>query len=40
MVLTKKGILFAWGSVEGGQIGIPDLNCESISTPQKVEFLA
>lgn len=33
MVLTKKGILFAWGSAEGGQIGIPELDCESVSTP-------
>ena len=40
MVLNKKGILFAWGSAEGGQIGIPDLNCESLGTPHKIDFLA
>ena len=39
MVLTKKGTLYAWGSAEGGQLGIPDLTCESIATPRQLESL-
>jgi alpha-tubulin suppressor-like RCC1 family protein len=40
MVLTNKGHLYSWGSAEGGQLGIPELTCESIATPQKLETIA
>ena len=40
IVLNHKGVLYAWGSAEGGQLGIPEQTAETVPTPQKVEFLA
>ena len=40
MVLTKKGVIYAWGSTEGGQLGLPEQTCETVTTPIKIERMA